>query len=479
MKISIHAAGCAVVIVSGLATPVAAQVTQLGSAVAAAENSTALQIQTGDAVQMTCGALVGLGQSVTASQADLRNRCGEMVGTGRDLIGDSRGPLPSFNWTNNELAAAMQQLSGEESASNGRLAVDTSNGQFENIGMRLDAIRTGSRATAGGLNLALQGAPIVGGNAGEENGTGWGWFANGALGFGEYDGTDREDEYDYDSVGATVGVDYLFDSGLVLGLAATISEFEIDFEQTTDSSDLSLTRTVDGGKTDLEGWSLTPYAVYTFERFYIDAVFTIGENDIDTERDVAYESNNPGVGSVRRTMRGKTDSKTLAWGTSIGTDFELAGATTLYVNVGMNYLDVEVDAYEEIDSEANGGLNLGYLNQDIESLQSFVGAEMTYAISTNNGVFLPFIRAEWRHEFENDSETLQTYYAAYGRAEAFADELILEVQTEEADEDYFELGLGVSAVFGNNLNAFISYSTTVGLDDVEAHLFTVGIRGSF
>ena len=190
-------------------------------------------------------------------------------------------------------------------------------------------------------------------------------------------------------------------------------------------------------------------------------------------------SPNAALADVSRTMKGETDSETFAAGGSIGTDFDLGGALTLYVDAGLHYLDIEVDAYEEIDPTTNGGLNLGFMDQDIESLQSFLGGELTYAVSTDSGVIVPYFRAEWRHEFENDSEILQTYYAAYGEENAVADGLILPVETEEPDEDFFELGLGVSAVFGNNIQAFFDYSTTVGLDDVEAHLFTVGVRGTF
>lgn len=478
MKFNVHAVAGSLVLTIGLSTHALAQ-DQLEDAVAAAGNSTTLQVTTAAAVQEQCIALFDERiPNKTPEQLDLFARCGEMVGTG-DNLGSDDLPLPSFNWSNNELASSMQQLSGEESASNGRLAVDTSNGQFENIGMRLDAIRTGTRATAGGLNLAFQGAPIVGGNAGDENDSGWGWFINGALGFGEYDGTNQENEYDYDSAGATLGADYLFNSGLVLGLAVTISEYEVDFERTNDSSDRSLTRTVDGGETDLDGWSLTPYVVYNFGRFYVDGVITYGENDIDTEREVEYKSNNSALEDINRTMKGETDSETFAAGASVGTDFDFGGALTLYVNAGLHYLDVEIDAYEEIDPTTNGGLNLGYMDQDIESLQSFLGAELTYAISTASGVILPYFRTEWRHEFENDSDTLQTYYAAYGKSEALENGITLDVVTEEPDEDFFEIGLGVSAVFSNNLQAFFDYSTTLELDDVEAHLFTIGIRGSF
>jgi outer membrane lipase/esterase len=481
MKFNIQVAASFFIACSFLATtPAAAQV--LKDAVAAAGNSTALQVTTAAAVQATCGALVQLGTAVQAGSAqdDLKSRCGEMVGTGADLEG-AASTLPSFNWSNNELAASMQQLSGEEQASQGRLATDTSNGQFANIGMRLDAIRTGARATAGGINLALQGVPVIGGNAGEGDvESSWGWFANGALGFGDHDSTSRENDYDYDSYGATLGVDYLFNSGLVLGLAVSVSDFEVDFDQSGNSSNRDLTRTVTGGKTELDGWGLTPYAVYTLGRFHIDGTFTYGENDVDTKRVVQYDASaSSGLADQNRTMKGDTDSETLAAGASIGTYFDFGG-TTLYTDFGLSYLDIDIDSYEELDPTTNGGLNLGFQNQSIDSFQSILGAELTHAFSTSVGVVVPYLRGEWRHEFENESETIKTYYAAYRDTESWDDNpLFLNVETDDPDEDFFELGVGVSALFAGNIQAYLDYRTTLGLDDVSANLFTIGVRGSF
>jgi hypothetical protein len=55
----------------------------------------------------------------------------------------------------------------------------------------------------------------------------------------------------------------------------------------------------------------------------------------------------------------------------------------------------------------------------------------------------------------------------------------LNVTSDGPDEDYFEMGLGLPAVFANNIQTFVDYRTTVELEDVSADLFTIGIRGTF
>mgnify|MGYP001815144354 CR=1 FL=1 len=208
---------------SGSATPD----TELGNVVASSNSSTSLQVATADAIQNTC---VGLSQrdSLSAPESALFTNCSDMVLTAFALDPNLSSDL-SLGWTSTQLAEGMQQLAGEEQTSTGRLATETSNGQYANLGMRLDAIRAGARATAGGINVAVNGAPLTGGNAGDD-GTGWGWFLNGGFGTGDRDATVRENAYDYDSWGGTLGADYQFASGLVAGVALGYYDYQVDFD---------------------------------------------------------------------------------------------------------------------------------------------------------------------------------------------------------------------------------------------------------
>ncbi|PLW68638.1 hypothetical protein C0039_11530 [Pseudohalioglobus lutimaris] len=464
------------------------QDTTLGSVVAGADNSTDLQVGTGNVVQLTCGQMLDKYRPVAGdirpaetAEEDLFFRCNEMVTTANALANNDGPTGNNLGWSSGQLAEAMQQLTGEEQVSKGSLASETSNGQFANIGMRLDAIRAGARSTAGGVNLAMNGTPVVGGNAGEEgDGLGWGWFLNGAYGFGERDGTQVEDEYDYDSYGATLGFDYMFDSGLVAGVAAGYADYEVDFDNSRSSlAGNSLTSTVSGGGFELDGYSLSAYLIGNLGRFYVDGLVSYGSNDYETERVVRYQGAADGSGrgqnlDIDRTMSGKTDSDTLGLGLSTGTTFELGGFD-LGVDLGLSYLDITVDGYTEKDSAVNGGLNLAYGDQDIESLVSTLGAQLTRSFSTSSGVLVPYARADWHHEFKNDARMVDARYASQEVGQSFN----LNVGSDDPDTDYFSVGLGVAAVFANNIQAFVDYRTTLGLEDVSANLFTIGVRGSF
>jgi len=258
------------------------------------------------------------------------------------------------------------------------------------------------------------------------------------------------------------------------------SDYEVDFDNAKSSvADTNLTSTVSGGGFETEGYSLSGYLIANIGRFYVDGLASYGSNDFDTQRAINYlgstDGSNRGQGLVvDRVMSGSTDSETIALGLSTGTSFEMGGFD-LSVDLGLSYLDITVDGYTEKDSAVNGGLNLAYEDQDIDSPQSTLGLQLSRVYSTDYGVIVPFIRGSWHHEFENDARLVEARYAAQETGESFA----LNVGSDKPDEDYYSLGLGVSTVFSNNIQAFFDYRTALGLENVTSNLFTVGIRGSF
>jgi len=55
----------------------------------------------------------------------------------------------------------------------------------------------------------------------------------------------------------------------------------------------------------------------------------------------------------------------------------------------------------------------------------------------------------------------------------------LQARTNKPDHDYFEVGLGVAAVFRNGAQAFVNYNTVLGFSDLTEHVVTVGGRLEF
>ncbi|MEQ9394586.1 autotransporter outer membrane beta-barrel domain-containing protein [Haliea sp.] len=441
-------------------------------------------VNAGDAIRATCLELGASGPQ-SAERIDLFNRCREMSST---VLGAS---VNSYNFSSpGETYNAIRQFSGEEASSQSRLATESSNRQFANLGARMDAIRRGARSSISpvavnfqgrDLNEALAGNPtaLAGGTgAGDERDadTGWAWFSNGAVGWGDRDETDNEGGYDFDSWGITLGADYAFDNGLAAGLALGYSSYDVDLDRTTGSSFATSSA---GGKIESEGYSLSGFFVYGMENSYVNGILSYGQNDFDMLRKVQLTAAPGATGTATglvldRSFDASTDSSQLGAQATAGYVFG-SGATTVDVYAGFDYLDIDIDGYQERETGSSGGLALRYGSQDTQSVQSIFGVMLRHASSADFGVLLPYAGAEWRHEFDNEAQTLDYSYAfaAAGSSIQFRS------PTDDPDEDFFELTLGLSAQFANNLFAFVQYNSTAGLSGTSANLVTFGLRGVF
>jgi outer membrane autotransporter protein len=214
------------------------------------------------------------------------------------------------------------------------------------------------------------------------------------------------------------------------------------------------------------------YGIYYVSNFYVDGIVTFGWSDVDIDRTIRYTiAAVDGTTSVSQTARGDTDTKQYSLGFGVGYDFN-AGGWTLSPLVRVNYIRLDIDGYEETIDNTNAGFGwaLAFDDQDVESLTSVVGGQISYAISTAFGVLLPQVRGEWEHEFKDDRRTLT---ARFVHDPAGADILF---STDAPDRDFFNIGAGLSAVFRGGVSAFAYYETVLGLEDVTRHAVTVGVR---
>lgn len=480
-------------IMGGCAVWAAASQAQQGPAtdvgqVLAEQGAPQFTINAGDAIRATCLEL-GADGPQTGQRLDLFSRCREMSGT--VLASAGQAANNSYNYGDNrDTYNAIRQFSGEEASSQSRLATESSNRQFANLGARMDAIRRGARTTISPVAFNFQGVdlsealagnlppPAGGTGAGDarDSDTGWAWFSNGAVGWGDRDETDNEGGYDFDSWGITLGADYAFDSGLAVGLALGYSSFDVDLDRTTGSS---FTSSSAGGKIESEGYSLSGFFVYGMENSYVTGILSFGQNDFDMTRKVQLTAAPGATGTAQglvldRRFDATTDSNQLGAQVTAGYVFG-SGATTADLYAGFDYLDLDIDGYQEREDNPGGGLALRFSSQDSQSLQSIVGVMVRHASSTGFGVLLPYAGVEWRHEFDNKAQTLDYSYAFAlpGSTVQFGS------PTDDPDEDFFELTLGLSAQFANNLFAFVQYNSTAGLSRTSANLVTFGLRGVF
>jgi outer membrane autotransporter protein len=451
-----------------------AQNTNLGNRA----GQTRLQSVTGTGVQIVCGGFAtGNPAPSNSKQQDLFERCREMVQTAND-IDDVGNDTNSLGLDDKQLAAALQQLATEEVVAPRTMATKTFNGQLQNLGARLAALRLGARGfSVAGLNfdglnrqaglspeeMGSFGFPQRGGGASGDSGEGafsrLSAFANGIFSTGDKDATDREDGFDFDSQGVTVGVDYRFLNELVLGTAFTYSHFDADFNRSSTNA---------GGDSDTDGYVFSLYGTYYLENFYFEGVGSLGWADHDAKRRIEYASSTA-ISGTDRTAKSDTDSTQYSF--SFGTGYNAqVGSVDFGPYARLTYFKIDIDDFKETGA---GGLNLQVEDQKVQSLISALGVRASKSFSWERGVWSPQIRGEWNHEYKNEAENITSRYVNDPNNNR------LLVRTEDPDRDFFRFGATLANVAAGGTQVFFDYETMLGFRDISNHIFTFGARQEF
>lgn len=408
------------------------------------------------ALDSACAALTAKQQSgaaLTAGEADLLATCNKLAAA-----------------SDADIAEGLNRLAPDEIASQGTASIKAANLQVTNINSRLNALRSGVKGMSlSGLNLNVQGENIPGavlsamlngqargGSAGDEIGgrSPWGGFINGEISFGDKDDTGREPGFDFDTTGITAGIDYRISNEVVVGGAIGYGSTESDFNDGVSNM-------------EMDGYHLTGYGTYyRTDNFYMDGLIKLGWNNYDTSRRINFP------GDPLQKAEGDTDSFEYSFSFTGGYEVN-RDALTLGGYGRIGYTKVEIDGYSE--SASNPGVPgfgsvLRLADQDVDSLTTTLGGEISYAISTSKAVFMPQLRLEWEHEFNDDERAIDAQFIHDPSSTTFG------VLTDEADTDYFNVGLGFSVITRGGKSGFLYYETRIDQDNIEQHWIKGGIR---
>jgi len=294
--------------------------------------------------------------------------------------------------------------------------------------------------------VSLEDSPLLIGNLGV--------FINGSVSFGDKASSSNELGFDVDTKGITFGADYRFSDKFIAGAAIGYVNNETDFDSNS-------------GGMDVDGYTLSAYSTYYHdENSYLDAIFTIGWNDFNNTRSV-----NIGSGFPAAEIAGDTDGQ--EYSLSIGGGYDFYHNNLSFGPVArINYIKANIDSYAEGSST---GFELDYGSQDIESLTSTLGGQLSYAISTSSGIISPQLLFEWAHEFMNDSRFITANFLY----DTSASPLKFNLRTDDPERNYLNLGVGLSATFAAGKSAFIFYETNLQREDIDLNTISAGLRLTF
>jgi outer membrane autotransporter protein len=403
------------------------------------------------------------------AEARLQEDCNAVVGAALGSGG-----------TAEEAAVALGQITTDQASSSVDASQVRMRGQINNIGSRINALRGGAVGlSTRGLALNLDGQSVPVGqitdamlrdlqrsNGGAASSDGpldfgrLGVFINGSIASGDRDETTNSAGYDIDTVSVTLGADYRFTDSFVAGAAVGYTSGDTDIDS-------------NGGNLDSDGYNFSLYGTYFQDSgLYVDGVLTYGSSDYDQRRNIRYT-----LGSTVIDQEARASFDGSEWSASIGGGYQMSrGALTFGPTARIEYIKTDVDGYDETMSNptGNGGGWATHINsQDLKSFTSKLGGEVSYAVSTSWGVLLPSAQVEWVHEFEDNAGNVSGFYLQDTSQTAFS------LATDDLDQNYYNLTLGVSAQFAEGRTGYISFRKLFGYDDLDVHSVNAGLRMEF
>lgn len=361
-----------------------------------------------------------------AAGSDFRARCDEILDAGPGGAGRRSNAA-----IGNNLGVASAQARASTTAA--RIAA-------EGVDRRLEDVKDDQPGGGGSFEWATGRLSI---------------FFSGDFARSDREQSDFETGYEADSYGGTVGADYRFGDRLVTGLAFSFANSDSEYD-------------ADVGDLDTDSLTATAYASFSAtENLYFDAYAGHGWLDYEGGRRVAFALNTGVV--VNGAAAGDTEGRQWIAGARAGYDF-FRGALTLGPYAKLDYASTDIDGFTESSAT---GLALAFEDQDIDSLQTAVGAQASYAISYSWGVLLPSARAEWVHEFDDDRRTITARFAGDPTGAPIA------IQTDGPDRNFFRVGLSLSAVLPGGISPFADFEQRLGHDFLEEQKLSLGVRFEF
>lgn len=457
----------------------------LPASIAGAQSQTPTK-EMSDAIEVLCPELFeySLRGELNERQSDLLARCSELkIG----LLGGEN--QTDFEQLRDDQKDGLGKMTSSQTSSMSTISVEVTRVQAGTILGRIASLRGGG---GGAFSMAFNGknadpyrfptryaalesdyyaATEMTGHAMAEQSR-FGTFFNAFGGWGDKDETAFEPGFDYDSWGAVLGADYRLLPNLIVGAALGYAATDAD---------------LDGNLGDVEsdGYAFSLYGLYQWNDFYVDAIGSYGRQDYDMTRNVQYVISpnlDGGETIVNQRFEGDPDADEYSFSAGVGYDFYKSG-WQFGPYARFNYYKSEIDSYEERLVSGNAapgfGLALAVEEQDIESFTTVLGGQVSRAWNLDFGVFTPYLRFDWEHEYQNDERTLIARFADVPNTEVINSFNRIIIPMEEPDRDFFNLGIGVSAIFPHQIMAFINYQTVIGLDDVTANQIAGGIRFEF
>jgi uncharacterized protein YhjY with autotransporter beta-barrel domain len=422
------------------------------------------QVGVATAIDKACPALATSTAPLTPQQQDFLQRCSEVV------VGANGDPQ--------QVSGALSAMLNNKALPQRSLAQGVQTGQIDNLNTRFAELRQGATGfSAGGLTLNQDGRglplamlgdlfrkdPATNDEVGKDFSR-WGFFATGMIERGGFDATAVRPGFDFHSASLTAGVDYRFNDSFVAGAA-------LGYNQNNSSFDAN------AGKADVDGYNLTGYFSWYRGDWYVEGSLILNKLDYDLSRNIAYQiaSLSGGTTTITETAMASPSGNQNSLSLSAGRDFNRKAWTISPYLRGV-YSHLSLDGFSETMANPNAagaGLGTSVASRSMNSMLGVAGARVSYTLSTDWGVLVPNAVVEWNHEFRNDPQTVVVRFLADPT------QTPISLTDQTPDSNYFNLGLGLNAVFAQGRSAYVYYEHMAGYAGAHSNQLSLGIRIEF
>jgi uncharacterized protein with beta-barrel porin domain len=292
----------------------------------------------------------------------------------------------------------------------------------------------------------------------------WGAFANGSYSAGAKAPTTFEDAFNYNDTEYSAGADVRLNAHTVVGLLAQHTIKHVNFN----SSESIVNGGIQG-----QGYGVLAYVQWEGDAAYANGSLGIQHLSLDTRRSITYPSLNPLIPSVNETSTSGTTAT--SWIGTIGTGYSFHwGGFSAEPYVNGQYVHTEIAEFTEHDGS---GFDFNIGSQGIPSLTAAVGVKFQQAFLPPFGVIVPYIYGEYRHEFMQNSRTIDSQYADSGLAVGAGTGFNL--PTDVPTRNYYAAGAGLTVVLKHGLQGFVQYVKIFDIANFTDYVASGGIRYEF
>lgn len=287
---------------------------------------------------------------------------------------------------------------------------------------------------------------------------GLGFFASGLVESLNRDITTFQDGYKSTILGFSAGMDYRFSKYVVAGLVGNYSNTDGEFRG--------------GGTFSTNSYGGLAFAsILPTDKTFIQMTAGYNRNSYLVSRLATAQVTSVAIGNDRTVnsfASSNSNGNVLSLGALTGYDHPI-GRFVIGPRAGVNYTQTHIGDYAE---NGGGGIGLKYDDQTIHSLQSTLGIQGSAAFSTDIGVLVPQVNADYIHEFANSQRHIGVQFTEDLRANAtkFA------FQNDSPVRDYFNLAAGLIAVLRNGWQPYINFRAMVGNSQFNDYAGTFGVR---